>query len=349
MIDLDSWYLENLVDPVDKSRLSWTGEQLTSQGGRKYPVVDGVPVMLIPDIEQTMGIAAASVKRARGDTSIIDSRAPDFYLETLGISEAEKRTLLTLAADPATRVDPVVLMIIGATSGYAYKHLIGNTELSEYPIPTIDLPPSNGGLLLDLGCNWGRWSIAAARTGYRVVGLDPSLGAIMAARRVAKTLSLDTKYVVGDGRALPFATDRFDIVYSYSVLQHFSKSDAGKTVREVGRVLRVGGVAKIQMANMLGIRSLQHQARRGFREPRNFEVRYYTVRELRKMFENGIGKTRLAADCYFGLGWQWADYKYMPTTLRAILATSEGLKRLSNVVPPLRVVADSVFCESVKT
>jgi len=47
--------------------------------------------------------------------------------------------------------------------------------------------------------------------------------------------------------------------------------------------------------------------------------------------------------------WQWSDYKYMPTKLRTILAASEGLKKLSNVVPLLRIVADSIFCEAVKT
>jgi len=77
-------------------------------------------------------------------------------------------------------------MIIGATSGSSYKHLIGNPKLSEYPIPEISLPSASGALLLDLGCNWGRWSISAARNGYSVVGLDPSLGAVLAARRIAR-------------------------------------------------------------------------------------------------------------------------------------------------------------------
>jgi cyclopropane fatty-acyl-phospholipid synthase-like methyltransferase len=43
--------------------------------------------------------------------------------------------------------------------------------------------PGAGKLLLDIGCSWGRWSISAARNGWCVVGIDPSLGAIMAARR----------------------------------------------------------------------------------------------------------------------------------------------------------------------
>ena len=48
----------------------------------------------------------------------------------------------------------------------------------------LDLPR---GPLLDIGCSWGRWSLAAARKGYSVVGIDPSLGAVMAARRIKIT------------------------------------------------------------------------------------------------------------------------------------------------------------------
>ena len=46
-----------------------------------------------------------------------------------------------------------------------------------------DLAGRTGGTrLLDIGCSWGRWSLAAAARGYDAVGIDPSLGAIMAAR-----------------------------------------------------------------------------------------------------------------------------------------------------------------------
>ena len=78
-------------------------------------------------------------------------------------------------------------------------------------------------------------------------------------------------------KGLPFADETFDRVYSHSVLQHFSKPDARNTLGEVARTLKPGGVARIQMANKLGIRSLQHQFARGFTEPANFDVRYYSL------------------------------------------------------------------------
>ena len=62
-----------------------------------------------------------------------------------------------------------------------HPHLMG--KLDRYPIPEIRLPESQGETLPDVGCNWGRWSVAAARKGYAVVGIDPSMGGVMAARR----------------------------------------------------------------------------------------------------------------------------------------------------------------------
>jgi SAM-dependent methyltransferase/uncharacterized protein YbaR (Trm112 family) len=341
---LDAWFVENLVDPVDKSRLNFESDSLVSRSGRRYPVIDGVPVMLLPDARQTMGVAEASLQRSRGDQTVIDDRAKDMYLETLGISDEEKRQLIELHKSGNAPIDPVVMVIIGATSGFAYKHLIGNLALTEYPIPTIRLSSGNGELLLDIGCNWGRWCVAATRKGYRAIGIDPQLGAVMAARRVARHLSLDIRFVCGDGRSLPFADETFERVYSYSVLQHFSKPDAKNTLREVARALKPGGVARIQMANKLGIRSLQHQAARNFTEPANFDVRYYSLWELRRLFNETIGPARISTDCYFGLGWQM----YIATRQKAILFASETLRRVSDVIAAMRIVADSLFCEAIK-
>jgi len=142
--------------------------------------------MLLADKEQTIGIARASIERAQGGTGIIDQRAPEYYLESLGISDEEKKRLVELVTKRLGKIDPAVSMLIGATSGSAYAHILGDASLGDYPIPKIQMPPSNGRELLDIGCSWGRWSISAARAGYSVVGLDPSLGAVMAARRVAK-------------------------------------------------------------------------------------------------------------------------------------------------------------------
>lgn len=343
--EIDPWYLCNLVCPIDHLPLKYVSGVLVSAAGKKYPVVEGIPVMLLEDAEQTLGVASASLLRAKGE--LVDDRAPELYLESLGISETEKVNLIELAKRKDLNIDPVVAYIVGATSGYSYKHLIGN--LSSYPIPEIRLPKANGEMLLDLGCNWGRWCIAAARKGYAPVGVDPSLGAIAAARRIARQLNLPIKYVVADARYLPFAPHTFDCVFSYSVLQHFSKENVRQTLREITRVLKQNGTSLVQMPNAFGIRCLQHQAKRRFRAAQNFDVRYWTIPELKKTFEDKIGRSEVSVDCYFGLGLQVSDLSLMSPRLKAIIKLSERLRSISKRIPLLKYVADSIYVSSIRS
>src|SRR5207248_7798094 len=128
--------------------------------------------------------------------------------------------------------------------------------------------------------------------------------------------------LVGDARFLPFRAESFDTVFSYSVIQHFSRENARKAIQEIGRVMRVNGKSLIQMPTIFGLRCIYHQARRKFREPRDFDVRYWTIPALREMFTESIGSTSFSVDCFFGLGLQAADLRLMPPTHRAAIHTS---------------------------
>jgi SAM-dependent methyltransferase/uncharacterized protein YbaR (Trm112 family) len=340
---ISQWLLDNMACPVDRQPLAFSEGRLACAGGHSFPVVDDVPVLLVPGIAQTIDLASASL--ARAESTLVDARAPELHLESLGISEDEKDGVVALARR-GSAIDPVVAYLVAATNGLMYRHLIGT--LQHYPLPELPLPPGNGRLLLDVGCSWGRWTIAAAKRGYRAVGVDPSLGAIMAARRVARQLGIDAEFVVGDARHLPFRDQRFDCVYSYSVLQHLSRPDAAEAVAEAGRVLVPGGLAKVQMPTALGVRCLYHQARRGFRDGRGFEVRYWSLNSLRRLFGSRVGTSRVEADCYFGIGLQQADEPLMTPALRRVLRASEWLKALSRRARPLVWVADSVFVEAAR-
>jgi SAM-dependent methyltransferase len=344
---MPSDFLESLACPRDHQPLQRMADgSLACASAHRYPVVEGVPVLLLDESVHTLGIERSVLRRARGETAG-DARAPELYLESLGLSDDELEGIARLWHGGDQEIDPVVQYLVAATCGIAYKTAIG--RLAEYPIPEIALPPGEGRRLLDIGCNWGRWSVAAARKGYRVVGVDPQLGAIMAARRVARQLGLDIDYACADARCLPFVSGALEAAFSYSVLQHFSRADCLHAVREIGRVLRPGGLAKVQMANALGIRSAYHLARRGFREARGFEVRYYLPGEMLRMIETHVGRARLLADCFFGLGLQTTDAAFMGAAGRLALRGSEALKGASRLFVPLQHLADSVYVEAVRS
>jgi 2-polyprenyl-3-methyl-5-hydroxy-6-metoxy-1,4-benzoquinol methylase len=299
--------------------------------------------MLLDDQAQTIGAAEKSLLQTAGHST--ESQMPELYLESLSLSEIQRKGIIALARDGAGKIDPVVTFMIGATNGNLYNHLIG--KLDSYPIPHLRLPPGNGQTFLDVGCNWGRWSIAAAQKGYSVVGIDPQLGAVMAARRVSRQLGLANKYVVADARYLPFAARSFDKVFSYSVLQHLSREDVETAVTEVARVLKPEGVSLVQMPTPFGVRTLYNQARRRFRAAYGFEVRFWTIPSLKRLFSK-IGKTEISVDCYFGTGIQESDRHLMPARLKVVIVASEALRKASRIARPLIYVADSVYVRSTK-
>ncbi len=320
--DAGSRMWELLVCPRDKEALQRDGASLVCRQGHRYAVIDDVPILLVSEAEQTHieGTRALAVAEL-GDASSL----PKFDVRP-------------------GEIDPFVKNVISATNGSLYQHLVGN--LKEYPIPGLRLPPGNGRLLLEVGCNWGRWCIAAARAGFRPIGIDPSLKAIRAANRVARQLGIKAEYAVADGRYLPFRENTFDQIFSYSVLQHISRENVVTSLAEMRRVLTADGGVLVQMPNMFGVRCLYHQARRGFRLERDFEVRYWKPSELLAVFGSSIGPSELSVDGFFSLNVQPNDIHLLPARYRALVRTSEVLRRLSNKVPALMKVADSLYVSS---
>lgn len=334
-----------LVCPRDGLGLTSERSFLFCPAGHQYPIVEGIPVLLLDEREQTIGIArdslAAARKVAGGENSI-----DPYFTSTLGINDAERKGVIADAQKGNSPIDPVAKFMIGATNGILYRDLIG--RIKEYTIPELRLLPGEGKRLLDIGCNWGRWCVAAARLGYRPVGIDPSLGAVLAARRVTEQLGLEVDFVVGDARFLPFAAETFDVVFSYSVIQHFDKGAALESVAEIGRVLRPQGRSLVQMPNKLGLRCLFHQLRRGFREPVKFEVRYWTIQELRHLFSSAIGPCHFSVDCFFGIGLQAADSHLMSWGRRCLIRASELLRTFTKHFGIMKYFADSLYVTSIK-
>lgn len=323
---MNEWLRENLVCPRDKQKLKLSGNNLVCSENHSYPVVDDIPIMLLEEEE----------------------RIHNYMTETLA-SVAEIQTSDKTEPQPLinaeNEVDPFVQAEIPLTSGNLYTPL--QNKLTRYPLPEFRMPQSSGERLIDVGCNWGRWSITAAQKGYKPVGIDPSLRAVLAARRVSKQLKVSTDFVVGDARHLPFAESCFDAGFSYGVFQHFSKENAKTSLEEIARVVKKDGNVMVQMPNKYGIRSFQQQARRNFSEGKDFEVRYWTPAELMKFFTRTFGETKLTADCYFGLGIQKNDVDLLPARFKAVVHSSEVLRKASWKLPFLSKVADSVYLESI--
>jgi ubiquinone/menaquinone biosynthesis C-methylase UbiE len=90
------------------------------------------------------------------------------------------------------------------------------------------------GRILEVGCGTGR-NLLLYPEGSRVVGLEPELDALLAARRRAPGVPL----VMGSVESLPFAVDSFDTILSSLVFCSVPNPHRG--LCEIGRVLHSEG------------------------------------------------------------------------------------------------------------
>lgn len=334
-------FLKLLVCPVNGLPLRLEQDHLVSSDGIRYPVVNGIPVLLPPDASQDT-LACIQAGRDAAAQGIDDP----YCISALGCSDEERKGIENLIAE-GSRIDPVVNYLVAATCGNLYKHMIG--RLADYPIPEFREKGGSGRVMLDLGCNWGRWCVAAARKGFRPIGVDPQLGALMAAKRVTNELGVDAQFVCADARHLPFREGSVDFGFSYSVLQHLSHDDVGRVLKGLARALKPGGESLIQMPTKIGLKGWLHRARNGFKPPTGFNVRYWSLGELRRTFGQIIGDNiSFSVDCFFGIGLQAADKRLMPPAFQAAIAVSEALRALSRVLPPVTSLADSIYVHSRK-
>ncbi len=309
--------MHDLVCPRDHLPLVRSDTALTCTAGHCYPVHGGIPVFILDDVDQTHGEASRALR----------------------LKEIEyELTRDDGATPPRDQVDPLVREILGGTCGNMYKAV--RNEIDHYPIPELRLPAGAGARFLDIGCNWGRWSVAAAQKGYAVTGVDPSFGALVVARRIFRQFGLEGRFICADARHLPFKDDSFDVVFSYSVLQHFSKDDVRATLRQIARIMT--GHSHIQMANKFGVGSAYHRLRRLFSQLGVFHVRYWSPRELLAAFDADIGRSQLEVDGFFGLGMQASDLASFRPHHRLILRLSERLRRFNGLTP----LADSLYVNS---
>jgi SAM-dependent methyltransferase len=313
--DMDQWLLDHLACPRCRAGIVVDADGVTCARGHRYPVIDGIPIMLLDDVRQTHWGATSSIEQSQGAAPLEPITDADVY--------------------------DFVRAAVGATGGNLYVHLRG--RLPRLPIPAIPFDVAPGARFLDIGCHWGRWCMAAARRGCRVVGIDPYLPAVRVAKAVARSLNLPAAFVVGDGRYLPFAASAFDVVHSFSVLQHFSEADVAQCATEIGRVLVDGGGARVQMAQRFGLLNIVQQARRRFRTPSQFEVRYWRGADLVDVFRHGVGSASLAPDSFLSLNAQATDLDLLQPHHRWIVGLSARLRNAAAAWPPLTQLADSVY------
>jgi SAM-dependent methyltransferase len=99
-----------------------------------------------------------------------------------------------------------------------------------------------GARVLEVGCGYGRQLGELAELGFAPVGCEPSAGMLERARADGVVSAV----VQADGRALPFASDRFDAATLQAVLTSIpDDEDQRGLLAELQRVLVPGGLLQV--------------------------------------------------------------------------------------------------------
>ncbi|HEY8203737.1 MAG TPA: class I SAM-dependent methyltransferase [Pyrinomonadaceae bacterium] len=119
------------------------------------------------------------------------------------------------------------------------------TEYAPWMPRVMGFKEFSGKRLLEVGCGMGTDLLQFARGGARVTGVDLTPRSIEISRHHLKLSDERADFAVTDAEKLPFADESFDVVYSNGVLHH--TPDTGGAVREIHRVLRPDGLARVML------------------------------------------------------------------------------------------------------
>ena len=103
--------------------------------------------------------------------------------------------------------------------------------------------------ILDSGCGTGRLAVCLAERGYEAYGIDVNPDFIEVARDKAKAQGVSAYFMTAEAEQLPFDDEFFDICIVFHVLEHVV--DWKKTIDEVARILKPGGIALFETNNAL--------------------------------------------------------------------------------------------------
>ena len=254
---------------------------------KKYQVVNGVPILL----------KNSNLFNKKNSKNLFEKRGP-------------KKNLYKKNSH---NLYEYICKNIPSTSGFLYKKkYLKNGYFNSYPIPNIDLPiaKTNKNKLLDLGCGWGRWVFASSKKNYISIGVDANINFLKLANAIARENDYNVIFILADIKKLPFKNNTFDVVFSYSVIQHFSFINIAKIFSQVRNVLKINGIFKFQTMNFFGIRNQFYLMKRLYRKSKNFDVYYYSITFMKKILKIFFSDIK-CENCSFFTQARFEDKKHL--------------------------------------
>lgn len=243
----------------------------------------------------------------------------------------------------------IVQQQIAATNGVQYIDRIG--KLHDYPEYELPVDKVASGIMLDIGNGWGRWLVAGSSKGYIPVGADIRLEFCKVARETMRAKGVYGYTVVADLQELPFRNNVFDLVWSFSVIQHTHKKRLIKCLGHIKRILKGKGFTKLEFPNKNGIHNYFGPYKQSLKTADDFEswvVRYYSIDQYRKMLKELFGNFSYSVHSMLGIGVLKEDLKYVSVKNKILCGASLAGSFIAKLIPPLGNICDSIYVKAVK-
>ena len=151
-----------------------------------------------------------------------------------------------------------------------WRHGSGHPRYGSYAAPdaavmdwATALPA--GGFVLDLGCGAGRHVVYLGGCGFRMAGSDISPSGIRLTREACANRRISFDGRLSDMTRLPWHDRTFDAALSISTIHHHKRHGIVRTLGEVRRVLKPGGLllADFPCTDTIDYRRLREQVAAG--------------------------------------------------------------------------------------
>lgn len=123
-------------------------------------------------------------------------------------------------------------------------------EEARFVVDVLDLEP--GQSVLDIGCGTGRHSVALARLGMQVTGLDLSPQLLEQARTTAESCGVQVTWCQRDMRDLDDLGPFDACISMYTAFGFFGDTEDQEVLYQAAAALRPGGALLLDLTNHLG-------------------------------------------------------------------------------------------------
>lgn len=111
--------------------------------------------------------------------------------------------------------------------------------------------------VLDLGCGAGRHLVFLARAGFEMYGMDIAENGLAHAREWLTREKLTAELAKSDMSEIPYPDEFFDAVVCLYVIYHQKLEGIQRSITEIHRALKPGGLALVSLLSTRGYRHRQ--------------------------------------------------------------------------------------------